>query len=197
MQRSIILASGSPRRRELLKEICRDFVVITSEFDEMIFPGESPEALVKRLSMGKAEDVWNCTKGDRVVIGADTVVALDGEIMGKPSDAGDARRMLKKLSGNTHQVYTGVAVLWDGGRDSFVSISQVEFYPLSDGEIDSYIASEEPFGKAGAYAIQLGGKLFVRSITGDYSNIVGFPVAEAYRRMSRLGLLPPPFPGKL
>ena len=197
MQRSVILASGSPRRKELLKEICKDFVVITSEFDEMVFPRESPDALVKRLSIGKAEDVWACTKGDRIVIGADTVVALDGEIMGKPADAGDARRMLKKLSGKIHQVYTGVAVLWDSGRDSFVSVSQVEFYPLSDGEIDAYIASGEPFGKAGAYAIQLGGKLFVKAISGDYSNIVGFPVAEVYHRMSKLGLLPSPFPGKL
>ncbi len=197
MQRSIILASGSPRRKELLKEICKDFVVITSLFEETIFPGELPETLVKRLSMGKAEDVWDCTKGDRIVIGADTVVALDGEIMGKPFDATDARRMLKKLSGKIHQVYTGVAVLWDGGKDSFVNMSQVEFYPLSEEEIDAYIDSGEPFGKAGAYAIQLKGKLFVKSISGDYSNIVGFPVAEVYHRMSRLGLLPSPFPGKL
>ncbi len=197
MQRSIILASGSPRRKELLKEICKDFVVITSLFEETIFPGELPETLVKRLSMGKAEDVWDCTKGDRIVIGADTVVALDGEVMGKPFDATDARRMLKKLSGKIHQVYTGVAVLWDGGKDSFVNMSQVEFYPLSEEEIDAYIDSGEPFGKAGAYAIQLKGKLFVKSISGDYSNIVGFPVAEVYHRMSRLGLLPSPFPGKL
>jgi septum formation protein len=197
VQRSIILASGSPRRKELLKEICKDFVVITSLFEETIFPGELPETLVKRLSMGKAEDVWDCTKGDRIVIGADTVVALDGEIMGKPFDATDARRMLKKLSGKIHQVYTGVAVLWDGGKDSFVNMSQVEFYPLSEEEIDAYIDSGEPFGKAGAYAIQLKGKLFVKSISGDYSNIVGFPVAEVYHRMSRLGLLPSPFPGKL
>ncbi len=197
MQRSIILASGSPRRKELLKEICKDFVVITSLFEETIFPGELPETLVKRLSMGKAEDVWDCTKGDRIVIGADTVVALDGEIMGKPFDATDARRMLKKLSGKIHQVYTGVTVLWDGGKDSFVNMSQVEFYLLPEEEINAYIDSGEPFGKAGAYAIQLKGKLFVKSISGDYSNIVGFPVAEVYRRMSRLGLLPSPFPGKL
>lgn len=172
-------------------------MVITSLFEETIFPGELPETLVKRLSMGKAEDVWDCTKGDRIVIGADTVVALDGEVMGKPFDATDARRMLKKLSGKIHQVYTGVAVLWDGGKDSFVNMSQVEFYPLSEEEIDAYIDSGEPFGKAGAYAIQLKGKLFVKSISGDYSNIVGFPVAEVYHRMSRLGLLPSPFPGKL
>lgn len=197
MGHKIILASGSPRRKELLKEICEDFLIITSEFDEMVFPGELPEALVKRLSMGKAEDVWNATKGDRIVIGADTVVALDGEIMGKPADAADARRMLKKLSGNTHQVYTGTAVLWDGGRDSFVSVSHVEFYSLSNEEIDSYIASGEPFGKAGAYAIQLRGKLFVKGINGDYSNIVGLPVAEIYRRMSEKGLLPPPPAKKL
>lgn len=172
-------------------------MVITSLFEETIFPGELPETLVKRLSMGKAEDVWSCTKGDRIVIGADTVVALDGEIMGKPFDATDARRMLKKLSGKIHQVYTGVTILWDGGKDSFVNMSQVEFYPLSEEEIDAYIDSGEPFGKAGAYAIQLKGKLFVKSISGDYSNIVGFPVAEVYHRMSRLGLLPSPFPGKL
>jgi len=189
-QRRIILASGSPRRKELLKEITAEFSVITSEFDEMVFPGESPESLVKRLSMGKAADVWEHTKGDRVVIGADTVVALDGEIMGKPADAADARRMLEKLSGNIHQVFTGVAILWDGGQESFTSMSWVEFYPLSDGEIDSYIASGEPFGKAGSYAIQLGGKLFVKGITGDYSNIVGFPLAETYHRMRALGLLP-------
>ena len=139
--------------------------------------------------MGKALDVWDCTKGDRVVIGADTVVALDGEIMGKPADAADARRMLKKLSGNRHQVCTGVAVLWDDRKESFVSVSQVEFYPLTDGEIDRYIASGEPFGKAGAYAIQLGGKLLVREIQGDYSNIVGLPLAELYRRMLGWGLL--------
>ena len=111
MQRSVILASGSPRRKELLKEICKDFVVITSEFDEMVFPRESPDALVKRLSIGKAEDVWDCTKGDRIVIGADTVVALDGEIMGKPA----AEKIVRE---NSSGIYRGSGFM--GQRKGFL-----------------------------------------------------------------------------
>ena len=199
MEHRIILASGSPRRKELLGEICPAFTVITADIDERPFPGESPEALVGRLSQSKAEEVWRQTEdlGERVVIGADTVVALEGEIMGKPAGPEDARRMLRRLSGRVHQVFTGTAVLWEGGRDCFTTASQVEFYPLTDGEIEGYIASGEPFGKAGAYAIQLGGKLFVREIHGDYSNIVGLPVARLCRRMTAHGLLPPPFGEKL
>ena len=199
MQHRIILASGSPRRKELLREICPEFTVITADIDERPFPGESPEELVGRLSLGKAAEVWRQTEnlGERVVIGADTVVALDREIMGKPHGAEDARRMLRRLSGSVHQVFTGTAVLWEGGRDCFTTASQVEFYPLSDGEIEGYIAGGEPFGKAGAYAIQQVGKLFVKEVHGDYSNIVGLPVARLCRRMTAHGLISPPFGGKL
>ncbi len=201
MERPVILASGSPRRKELLKDICPEFTVITAGIDERTFPGESPEELVRRLSLEKAEEVWNRTAAEgsngRIVIGADTVVALEGEIMGKPAGEEDARRMLSKLSGRQHQVFTGVAILWEGGKESFSCASQVEFYPLTGEEIDDYIASGEPFGKAGAYAIQFRGKLFVKGISGDYSNIVGFPAAQVYRRLIRNGLLSPKQTGKL
>lgn len=191
MKHKIILASASPRRKELLGDICPDFTVITANIDEKSLPGELPEELVMRLSREKARAVWERT-GElhpRVVIGADTVVVLDGEIMGKPADAADARRMLKALSGRTHQVFTGVTLLWEGGQETFSGTAQVEFYPLTDEEIDGYISAGEPFGKAGAYAIQLLGKRFIREIHGDYSAIVGLPAGQVYHRLVQNGLL--------
>lgn len=199
MSTKIILASQSPRRRALMESIAPGFTVEVSGTEESLAPGTPPGEAVEQLALRKARAVAARQDGPSgwVVIGADTVVALEGEIMGKPSGPEDAGRMLRRLSGRVHQVFTGTAVLWEGGRDCFTTASQVEFYPLSDGEIEGYIASEEPFGKAGAYAIQLGGKLFVKEIHGDYTNIVGLPVARLCRRMTAHGLISPPFWEKL
>ena len=198
MERKLILASGSPRRIELMKRLADAYDVITADIDESPVCGEKPDELVYRLSFLKARKVFEETAdcGPRIVIGADTVVALGDQVLGKPADASDARRMLRALSGSCHHVYTGVAILWDDpgaeesiGRERLVEASEVEFYPVTEEEIDRYIASGEPFGKAGAYAIQLMGGLFVRSIRGDYSNIVGFPVSRIYHTMRHRGLI--------
>ena len=197
----MILASGSPRRQELIKKICDAYDVITADIDESSVPGEKPGELVYRLSYLKAKKVFEETapKGARIVIGADTVVALEDQILGKPAEREDACRMLRTLSGSHHQVYTGVAILWDEGGEMrqarFTEVSQVEFYPLSEEEIAAYVASGEPDDKAGAYAIQMQGGLFVKSISGDYSNIVGFPISRIYHTMKDAGLLGG-FPGK-
>ena len=196
MQRRMILASGSPRRIELMKWICKEYDVITADVDETPLPQELPQELVRRLSFSKARKVFRQTQGPRVVIGADTVVALGSEILGKPVDADHAREMLQKLSGSHHKIYTGVAILWDDpcaqeqmGCVRFVEDPGVEFYPLSKEEIDQYVQTGEPFGKAGAYAIQMQGGLFVRRIEGDYNGIVGFPVSRIYHILRDKGLI--------
>lgn len=200
----MILASGSPRRIELMKWLSEEYDVITADIDETPLAGETPSQLVYRLAFLKAKKVFEETveKGPRIVLGADTVVALGEKILGKPADAADARRMLRALSGSRHSVYTGVAILWDQPsvpemmeQERFLEESRVSFYPVSDEEIERYIASGEPFGKAGAYAIQLQGGLFVDTIEGNYSNIVGFPVSRIYHIMHGKGLIDG-FPGR-
>lgn len=198
MERKMILASGSPRRIELMKWITNAYDVVMADIDESPVIGEKPDELVYRLAFLKAKKVFEETmdKGPRIVIGADTVVALEDQILGKPVNADHARQMLRNLSGSHHCVYTGVAILWDDfsgkvgmNQERFVEASQVEFYQISDEEIDRYISTGEPFGKAGAYAIQMQGGLFVKAITGDYSNIVGFPVSRIYHTMRGRGLI--------
>ena len=195
MERKLILASGSPRRIELMKRLADAYDVITADIDESPVCGEKPDELVYRLSFLKARKVFEETAdcGPRIVIGADTVVALGDQVLGKPADASDARRMLRALSGSCHHVYTGVAILWDDpgaeesiGRERLVEASEVEFYPVTEEEIDRYIASGEPFGKAGAYGIQGPAALFVEGIVGDYNNIFGLPAAHVMREVKAL-----------
>ncbi len=178
-----ILASASPRRRELLTQVGLTFEVMVSDADENIEESLSPDELVKRLSLIKAAAVKEelsakGADGDSAVIGADTVVFHKGEILGKPKDEEDAFRMLKSLSGDTHSVYTGVTILLGDETITFANETKVVFDTVSDEEIKRYIASKEPMDKAGAYGIQGQGGAFVTSIEGEYANVVGFPIGE-------------------
>jgi len=178
-----ILASASPRRRELLTQVGLVFEVMVSDADENIEESLSPDELVKRLSLIKATAVKEelsakGADGDSAVIGADTVVFHKGEILGKPKDEEDAFRMLKSLCGDAHSVYTGVTVLLGDETITFANETKVVFDTISDEEIKRYIASKEPMDKAGAYGIQGLGGAFVTSIEGEYANVVGFPIGE-------------------
>jgi septum formation protein len=153
----------------------REFEVLPSGIDERQLPGEKPKALAVRLATEKARSVA-LMRPDAVVIGADTVVELDGESLAKPEDAEDARRMLSRLSGKTHEVTTGVCIIQDGGEDAFQVTTEVEFRKLEGLEIEVYVATGEPMDKAGAYAIQGGAKAFVVKVRGSIANVVGFPV---------------------
>ena len=181
--RKLILASGSPRRRELMEKLRTSFEVEVSDVDEAI-PGDiSTEDAAEYLSGVKAAAVYELHKSeDVIVVGADTIVVYDGEIYGKPKDEADAYRMLKKLSGRTHLVITGVTVIAGAsGRErrlSFSNITRVTFYELSDEEIRDYIATGEPSDKAGAYGIQEQGALLVKHIEGDFYSVMGLPIAE-------------------
>lgn len=176
----VILASGSPRRRELLGLIVPEYECVVSGCEEFVPAGTPVERVPALLAEQKAAAVAE-THPDDTVIGSDTVVVLDGEIFGKPKDEADAERMLKTLSGRKHFVYTGVAVAEKGVLRSFVQKTEVEFYPLSDETIEKYIATGEPMDKAGAYGIQGKGSVLVKGIVGDYFNVMGFPVAETAR----------------
>ena len=175
-----ILASASPRRRELFGLISDDFRIVPSNAEETAPDGIAAENLPERLARLKAGDIAAKYPFD-TVIGADTVVILDGRVLGKPENSDDAVRMLTALSGKKHKVITGCAVCKNGACRSFSSVTEVEFYPLDDREISDYVATGEPLDKAGAYGIQGRGALFVKSINGDYFNVVGLPVAVLRR----------------
>ena len=188
----MILASQSPRRIELMQEAGYAPRVIPAAIDETPLPGEQPADLVARLSSSKAHAVAAAHAApDEIVVAADTVVVLDGEALGKPADADEARSMLARLSGRTHQVMTGVCLLVGGEGSpepvSFVETTDVTFYALSQQEIDTYVAGGEPMDKAGAYGIQgTGGRLLVRGIAGDFYNVVGLPIAAVVRAIRGL-----------
>ena len=188
-RKRIVLASASPRRSELLESAGISFSVVPADIAEEALPGESPTAHVLRLAEGKALAVAGSAEGD-YFIGADTVVVCDGEIMGKPADAADARRMLTALSGKAHEVITGFAV-YERKQDRLVSdavSTRVIFKPLTVEEIDAYIATGCPFDKAGAYAIQGGAAYMVRGIEGSYTNVVGLPLCEVVEVLRRFGV---------
>lgn len=177
-----ILASASPRRREILENISLDFEIIADESEEIMIEGEKPYDTVKRLAMQKAKNIAaGIESGENtIVIGADTVVSIDGKILGKPNDEIEAKDMLLTLSGRINTVYTGLAVIeTQSGKEvsDFVSTG-VKFRNLSEKEIENYIRSGEPMDKAGAYGIQKIGVLFVESINGDYFNVVGLPLCR-------------------
>ena len=178
----IILASQSPRRRELLTLAGIEYKVIVSDCDETIKENISPENAVKTLSERKAMAVFENNR-DAVIIAADTVVAIEDKILGKPKDTEDAINMLKLLSGKKHQVSTGVCIISNDKKDTFAVTSQVEFYKLTQREIEEYVSTGEPMDKAGAYGIQGKGALLVKGISGDYFNIVGLPLAETVRHL--------------
>ena len=190
----LLLASASPRRADLLRAAGFDFEVRSAGADETVHPGELPEQYVRRVAEAKAHAVLPAA-GDRPVIAADTVVLIDGRILGKPVDAEQAAAMLRTLSGRRHQVMTGVTVAVRSlSRDgqarvcqrTSVEITEVDFAPLTDEEIAWYVASGEPADKAGAYAVQGLASRFVRRVEGSYSNVVGLPVALVYRMLIEL-----------
>ena len=183
---SLILASASPRRRELLTLITPDFTVIPAQGEEKADASLPPHILVQRLAEQKAAEIAASHPAD-VVVGADTLVFSGAEIMGKPTDAADAKRMLTLLSGNTHTVITAAAIAQNGAVTKvFAEETKVEFFPLTDEEIAAYIATGEPMDKAGAYGIQDKGALLIKGITGDYYNVMGLPVGRLYRELHRL-----------
>ena len=182
----LILASKSPRRKELLSIITTDFEIIPAVGEENADPALSPDMFVQELAKQKALEIA-ASHPDDVIIGSDTVVAAQGEILGKPKDKADAFRMLSLLSGTSHSVFTGVAVVKNGGVHSFTEETKVKFFTLSDSEINDYIATGEPFDKAGAYGIQDIGALLVEGIEGDYYNVMGLPVGRLYRLLKELG----------
>lgn len=182
---TMILASKSPRRIELMTLAGFDFKSVPATGEENIPDGTLPCNAVLMLSRQKAAEIAEKYPSD-TVIGADTVVALDNEIMGKPKNEQDAFDMLKKLSGKTHSVLTGVCVISPDKHIHFYEKTEVEFYPLGDDEIWQYIASGEPMDKAGAYGIQEKGAMFVKRINGDFYNVVGLPVARLARELNAL-----------
>lgn len=213
----IILASASPRRRELLTQMGLTFEVIPSKGEEIITK-QCPSEVVMELAEQKASEIAaqfadarkiveeetesnldvreimeKETKVDLdvLVIGADTVVVKDGQILGKPGDEADAVRMLTLLQGSTHQVYTGVCLIhYSNGqeiRHTFYEATDVEFYPMSEAEIRSYVATKEPMDKAGAYGIQGKCAVYIRGIRGDYNNVVGLPIARLYHELDKIG----------
>jgi len=185
----LILASASPRRAELLRDAGMPFIVISSAVDETPFPGEPPQDHVLRLANAKAELVAARAVGPAIVIAADTIVLLEGHILGKPRSSDEARHMLEKLSGRTHSVLTGVALirLPDAESRTFVETTQVHFARLSSEEISRYLASGEPHDKAGAYAIQGRAGRYIPRIEGCFFNVVGLPLARLQQALTELG----------
>ena len=187
----LILASASPRRAELLRAAGFEFDVVPADVDERPQPGEQPDAYVCRVALDKARAVAACLP-DAVVLAADTCVVVDGLILGKPADGDDAARMLRMLSGRSHVVLTGVAVIGPAGSRVEASSSHVVVAGLSSVEIAWYVASGEPADKAGAYAIQGLASRFVEAVDGSYSNVVGLPVALVYRLLCEQGSMSRP-----
>ncbi len=184
-----ILASGSPRRKELLEQAHYSFTIQTSTIEEQVEVGLHPAKVVEQLAKQKAEDVWS-TNEEAVVLGSDTVVVFGNNILGKPIGEEDAKSMLRLLSGNVHSVYTGVALCFPKGVKTFYEKTDVEFYPLSEEEIEMYIRSGEPFDKAGAYGIQGFGAYLVKRVMGDYFTVVGLPLAKTMRALKDVGISP-------
>ena len=178
-----ILASASPRRKELLSLAGIEYKVVVSECEEILPEKILPHDAVMLLAKQKAEDVF-IRNSDCMVIAADTVVALEDKILGKPKDEEDAFNMLSALSGRNHTVYTGVCIMTKAKTDCFFVGTDVEFYSLTEKEIREYIATKEPMDKAGAYGIQGKGFVLVKGIHGDYFNVVGLPLAETVRHIA-------------
>ena len=179
----LILASQSPRRKELLGLLGMPFIIQVPQADETMDPAGDPAEQVAQVSLRKA--LATCAEADDVVIAADTIVVCDGKILGKPQDREDAVRMLKMLSGRSHQVMTGVTVLQGEQAESCTEITQVYFRSLSDREILRYVDSGEPMDKAGAYGIQGGAALFAEKLIGDYYNVMGLPVCRLVQLLKK------------
>ncbi len=177
----LVLASKSPRRSEILKNAGIDFVVRTADADETIPDGIKPQDAVVILAARKAMAVER--NSGEIILGADTVVVLDNEILGKPKDREDAFNTIRRLSGRVHSVFTGVCAVDDRGSLTFAEETKVEFYPLTDDEINAYVDTIEPYDKAGSYGIQGLASKFIRGIEGDYFNVVGLPISGIYKKI--------------
>lgn len=182
--RRVLLASESPRRRELMVLSEIPFTTASCLLKETLDPELSIEKAVEKLAFEKADAVYH-RYPEEFIIGADTIVVCDGEVFGKPKDNEDAEQMLRKLSGKTHQVITGVALVAKGIKECFHEVTDVTFYDLEEDEIIRYAKSKEPHDKAGAYAIQGKGLTFVKKINGDFYNVVGLPMASLYKRLRK------------
>jgi septum formation protein len=189
----VYLASGSPRRRELLRQIGVPFRVVGTAVDETVSPAEAPVAYVTRLAAAKADDGWERSRdvAGTPVLAADTAVVLDGRILGKPADREDAESMLGQLSGRTHEVLTAVALRTANGLQSRISRSEVTFRRITAGEARAYWETGEPCDKAGAYAIQGRAAIFIADLRGSYSGVMGLPLFETAEMLSGAGVLPP------
>ncbi len=183
----IILASSSPRRRELMRILGVDFEVIPSRVREEIPPGEDFGGIVEKVALEKAEEVFERTFEDRVVLGADTIVVLDGKILGKPSSLEEAKEYLRMLSGREHFVYTGVAFVWDQGTFTFHEKTKVKFREIPENLIEVYVKRHRPLDKAGAYGIQDLGAVFVERIEGDYYTVMGLPIGRVWEFLNERG----------
>jgi septum formation protein len=180
----IILASASPRRKEILELADLKFDIMPSNAQE-ITTKTAPNEVVMELASIKAKDIYKKSEKQSMIVGADTVVAYQGQILGKPADEADAKRMLTMLSGQTHEVYTGVCIIEDGKTKTFYEETKVTFYEISDEQIDHYIKTGEPMDKAGSYGIQGKAAVFIKGIEGDYYNVVGFPIARFLQEITK------------
>ncbi len=187
MSEFIYLASGSPRRRELLTQIGVNYRVHKVDVDETPQAGESPQQLVRRLAQDKAQAAWRDLDCQQPVLGADTVVVIDDQVLSKPAHVQDAQQMLARLSDRTHEVLSGVALLHAGSVQLCVSRSEVQFRQITSAEISAYCASGEPLDKAGAYAIQGAAAVFVQHLRGSYSGVMGLPLCETHQMLCAAG----------
>lgn len=185
--RQLVLASGSPRRRELLGRLGIPFAVRAPDVDETPLEGEDPVAMVERLAVAKALAVAGGLGTVAVVVAADTTVDVDGDNVGKPDDGAHAARILRRLAGRTHRVHTAVAVAADGSLRSASTTSDVTFAPMTDAEIDWYVGTGEPLDKAGGYGLQDLGGLFVESVTGSVTGVLGLPLDVTVRLLAEVG----------
>lgn len=185
----VVLASASPRRRDILKQIGIEPVIMPSQVEEHMTASD-PEQIVKELSIQKAEDVYSRyqaeTEGSFAVIGADTIVAADGEILGKPRDEEDAKRMIRLIAGRVHQVYTGVTIIYEDRQLTFAEKTDVRVASMTETEIEEYIACGESMDKAGAYAVQGAFAAFIEGVNGSYTSVVGLPAGKTYRKLRDL-----------
>ena len=193
MTTRLCLASQSPRRAALLRQAGYEFEIVEPKVDETMTPGEDPPLLTERLSMMKAAAAKKMLGPDskmEVFLGSDTIVVVDGEALGKPRSECHAKQMLRRLSGRTHEVITAVSVLWNNQQASEVVTSEVMFCSLSEALIDDYCASEEPFDKAGGYAIQGRAAVFVENLRGSYYGVMGLPLRETFRLLNNANVYP-------
>ena len=181
----LVLASGSPRRSEIMNSVGWEFVKAVPDIDESERDGEGPEIYVQRLAKEKAEAV-GASYPDQIVLAADTTVVIDDGIIGKPVDLDDARRMLRMLAGNWHEVLTGIAVMRNGNTEIGLQRTRVKFAPMNENEINFLAEKGDPLDKAGAYAVQAQAALFIEGIEGDYWNVVGLPISLVYEMVGKV-----------